>query len=145
MQNEEQLRELHGRQNRALRLTFEYEDSNVRLISRQSVEMVVPPSDAIQNYEGQKGFWYELRDEKDHTLYRRVIHNPIKFDVEVFYDDPENPITRREVKQPRGTFFLAIPDLEQAVTLTLHSSQLESKTALQSAQEIARFDLKPGS
>lgn len=125
----------------ALRLMFSYEGRDVRLVSRQSVEMVTPPSDPIRVQEGQAGFWYELRDAEGRTLYRRVIQNPIKFAVEVRSDDPKRPLMWQKVSEPRGSFVLLMPDLKQAYTLVLFGSPPEPEAAAEPAKEIARFNL----
>lgn len=127
--------------NRSVRLTFSYEGSDVRLVSRQSIEMLSPPSDAIQVQEGQAGFWYELRDAEGRTLYRRVIQNPIKFAFEV-RSDPERPLAWQKVSEPRGYFTLLMPELEQAKTLVLFSSPLEPEGVPVPAKELTRFNLE---
>ena len=129
---------------RSLRLTFSYEGSDVRLVSRQSVEMVPPPSDHLRTLEGQTGFWYELRDAEGRTLYRRITETPVKFAAEVRSDDPRRPLTWEKVSRPQGHFVLLMPDLDQARTLVLFSSPLEPEAAAKPAKEIARFDLQQG-
>ena len=124
-----------------LRLTFSYEGSIVRMVSRQSVEMVPPPSDSLHVKEGQTGFWYELRDTKGNTLYRRVTQNPIKFAVEVRSDDWERPLNWESTKDPRGSFILLMPDLREAHTLVLFGSPPEPDKETEPAKEIYRFDL----
>lgn len=127
-----------------LRLTLTYEGSDLRLTSRENVQMVSPPSDPIRPQKGETGFWYEVRDGEDRTLYRRVIQNPIKFAVEVRSDDPERPLAWQEVSEPRGEFILLVPDLDRAHMLVLFSSPLEPGVAPRPAKEIARFDLVQG-
>jgi len=77
----------------AVRLIFEYDGENVRLVSRQHVDMAPPPSDALDGFAGQKGFWAELRGADGGLLYRQVMHDPIRRDVEVFSDDPLQTIS----------------------------------------------------
>lgn len=125
--------------NRTLRLTFSYEGSAVRLVSRQSVEMITPPSSPVVIREGQTGFWYELRDREGHPLYQRAAHNPIRFDVEVFSDDPQQSITRQKVDNPRGTFVLFVPDTPEGYSIVLFSSPLNPEEATQPAKELASF------
>ena len=69
--------------NKAMRLTFSYNGDDVKLLSQQRTEMIVPSSDALKGYERHKGFWAELRSSSDKTLYRTVMHNPTKNDAEV--------------------------------------------------------------
>ena len=128
-------------QNRSLRLTFSYEGSDVRLVSKQNIEMLSPPSDPIRAQEEQAGFWYELRDAEGRTLYRRVIQNPIKFAFEV-RSDPERPLAWQKMSEPRGDFVLLMPELEQGKTLVLFSSPLEPEGDLGPAKELTRFNLE---
>lgn len=128
--------------NCSLRLTFSYEGSDVRLVSMKSIEMLSPPSDPIQTKKGQAGFWYELRDDRGRTLYRRVIQNPIKFSVEVRSNNPKRPLEWQKVNEPRGTFTLIAPDLAEAKTIELISSPLEPEGMLKPAGELTRFKLK---
>jgi len=124
---------------RTLRLTFSYEGSVVRLVSRQSVEMITPPASSVPIREGQTGFWYELRDQGGHLLYQRAVQNPIRFDVEVFSDDPQQSISRQKVDNPRGTFVLFVPDIPEGYSVVLFSSPLNPEEATQPAKELARF------
>ena len=125
----------------SLRLTFTYEASNIRLVSKQSVEIASQPTDPLEPEEGTTGFWYEVRDEEGLTIYRRIIQNPIKFAAEVKSDDPDRPFAWEEVRDPRGSFFLLIPDLKDARSLILVSSPLKFGAPLEPAEELARFDL----
>ena len=124
---------------RTLRLTFSYEGSAVRLVSRQSVEMITPPASSVPIREGQTGFWYELRDQEGHLFYQRAVENPIRFDVEVFSDDPKQSISRQKVDNPRGTFVLFVPDIPEGYSVVLFSPPLNRDEATQPAKELARF------
>ena len=67
----------------SLRITFLYEGSNVRMISRQKVKMTPFPSDPARDAKGQAGFWYELKDAWLNTS--KVALN----DEELIYSVPE--------------------------------------------------------
>lgn len=129
---------------RVLRLTFEYDGNNVRLIASQSVMMTLPASIAPHPEKNQSGFWYELRDANDRTLYGRVMESPIRFDAEVFSAEKES-IRRQEVLKPQGAFVLLVPDAPEADSIVLFGSSSAPKTATLSAKELARFKLKHGS
>ena len=75
--------------NRAVRLLIQYDNHRLTLSSRQGIEMATPPSDPVRGYEGQSGFWYEVRGPKDQVRYRRVIGNPLPTDVEVTTHDQQ--------------------------------------------------------
>src|SRR5271166_4139570 len=85
---ERSLSHAEGQPARAIRLVFSFDGGQVSLLSQQSVEMVLPSSDPVEGTEDRTGFWYELRDAQDRPVYRKVIHNPMREDVEVFSDDP---------------------------------------------------------
>ena len=126
---------------KAIRMMFAFEGEQVHLVSQQSVEMVLPPSDQVQDFQEQTGFWYELRDARDRSLYRRVMHNPMQQDVEVFSDDSKQSIARQPVPNRKGVFVIVVPDTEEGHTVTLSSSPQRVELAHQPAREIARFAL----
>lgn len=105
----------------ALRFLFDYEGTQVHLVSRQTLSMVLPPSDPLEGIEGQAGFWYELRDATGTPIYRRIVRNPIQVHIEVHEADSPSP-TRRMVDVPHGVFTALVPDLPQAAVIALCSS-----------------------
>jgi hypothetical protein len=127
---------------RTLRLTFAYEGSSIHLTSRQSVDMLTPPSNASPIRQGQSGFWYELRDREGKVLYQRAIYNPIRFEEEIFPEDHREPIRRMRRANPRGTFDVLVPDIPEGDTVVLFSSPLEPERSAEAASELARFSLK---
>ena len=130
------------RPSRTLRLTFTYEGSTVRLVSRRSVEMITPAASPTSIREGQSGFWYELRDRPGRVLYQLALHNPIRVEAEVFPEDQSQPIRRVPIRHPRGTFDLLVPDLDEGDTVILYSSPLDPTKSDAPARELARFQLK---
>src|SRR5690242_1598319 len=106
----------------AIRLTFAYDGDQVNLLSQQRVQMRLPPSDPVEGYAGHKGFWCELKDAQNRTLYRRVMHHPMRPDVEVFSDDPEKTISRQPVEGGKGVFTALVPDSAQAHEVVLSAS-----------------------
>lgn len=128
-----------------LRLTFEYDGNNVRLISSQKVRMTLPASMAPHPEKNQAGFWYELRDANERTLYHRVMESPIRFDAEVFSNEEKGSIRRQEVLKPQGAFVLLVPDTPEAESIVLFGSSSAPRTTALSANELARFKLKLGS
>ncbi|MDQ1639555.1 MAG: hypothetical protein QOF62_2894 [Pyrinomonadaceae bacterium] len=129
----------------------------MKLVSQQPVEMTVPPSDPVKDYQEQKGFWAELKGDQDKTLFRRVLHNPTRNDAEVFSDDPEQSISRAPAPERKGVFTVVVPHTEKGREVTLSRSagnpDIEAAgaprgmAAIRSlasgpATEIARFRLK---
>jgi len=130
--------------NRALRLTFEYEGSTVKLVSSQSVEMILPPTESLAGHEGQTGFWFTVSDAQGKALYRRSVHNPIPYDREVFSNDPKHPSVQRvPVAKPKGTFVVLVPDIQEAKAVQLFSNPFNVAGHGQPAREFARFNLVP--
>jgi hypothetical protein len=130
----------------ALRLTFSYEGNTVQLLTQQNLDTLVPPSDSLDDFTGQAGFWYELRDAAAQPVYRRIMENPIQFSLEGPPDDPENmsDLHRVQVDNPLGVFTLLVPNLAEAQTLALVSSPLDSETLAEPATDLAVFDLSGG-
>ena len=127
---------------KAVRLVFSFDGDHVALISQQSVQMVLPPSDPIEGAQGYTGFWYELRDVQDRPLYRKVMHHPMREDVEVFSNDPEkHSVTRQIVPNRKGVFVALVPDTDEGHSVTLSSSPRRLALAHQPATMIARFTL----
>jgi hypothetical protein len=122
-----------------IRLDFVYEGSNVQLVSHEPVDMLPPPPSPIPLHEGQTGFWYELRDRADKIFYQRATQNPIRFDEEIYSDDPKQPINRQPVEDPRGVFVLLVPNTPQGDVVVLFSSPLDPESSAQPAKEFARF------
>ena len=142
-------RSMSDRGQRVVRLTFTYEGDDVRLASQQPVEMIIPPTDALSGYEGEQGFWVEVRSGQDETLHRLVMDDPLRQNVEVFSPDPEQSIARTPMEMPSGIFTVLVPDLEEADHVTLMSSAAlgiaPEVAARGPATEVARFPLRSGS
>jgi hypothetical protein len=128
---------------RAIRLTFSYTGSDIRLTAAQRLTLFVPPSDPLGPLEGQSGFWVEVRGPRDLPLFRRLMHPPIQPDYEVFPDKPGGQIVRSpRAAPPAGVFTVIVPDLPDAHYLVFHGSQPTAQHRHLAAQELARFDLR---
>src|SRR5215213_3041906 len=136
--------------NKAMRLTFSYDGDDVKLLSQQRTEMIVPPSDAVKGYGTYKGFWAELRSGSDKTLYRTVMHNPTKNDAEVFPESRSGVISREPAPKRRGVFVVLVPDTDKGEEVILCRSAPATKgptkgiraLASKPAEEILRLKLK---
>ena len=124
----------------ALRLTFRYVGTEIRVVSEQRVEMVTPFSDRLDEYEGHSGAWLELRDAHERVIYRRVIRNPIDTYVEAPSGDPNRPFTHVPKDPPEGIFVLVTPDLPEAVSLHLFATVPPNRA--DAAKEISRVSLR---
>ena len=101
--------------------------------------MLLPPSDPLDGFAGQAGFWYELRDASGKPIYRRIVRNPIQVHIEIHEADSPSP-TRRMVDAPQGVFTALVPDLAQAEMLVLCSSPFTK--AYGPAEDLASFPVK---
>jgi len=136
--------------NNAMRLTFSYDGNDVKLLSQQRTEMIVPPSDAVKGYGTYKGFWAELRSGSDKVLYRTVMHNPTKNDAEVFPESRSGDISREPAPKRRGVFVVLVPDTDNGEQVILCRSAPATKgptkgiraLASKPAEEILRLKLK---
>jgi hypothetical protein len=133
---------------RALRLTFSYDGDKIDLVSRQSVEMIVPPSDPVEGTRRQAGFWLEVKGDGEKTVYRRMLHDPLATSVEAFSEDPQRTMYRAPSERRSGVFSVVVPEVEEGHFLSLVSSPSAAapaavaKAAEEPAVEIARFDLR---
>lgn len=143
---------------RAVRLTIAYNGDQMEMVSQQSVAMKAPPSDPVESTAAaaadaeHTGFWVDLKDGQDQTLYRRVLHDPMPRHVEAFSPDPRQTVQRVPipVTESRGVFSVVLPEIEaaQAVSLIGPPPPPTGPAALaeegpQPSREIARFALKP--
>jgi hypothetical protein len=127
---------------RAVRLIFEYEDDNVRLVSAQHVEMIVPSSDPVEDYARQ-GCWVGLHDAQNRTLFRRVVPEALRNDVEGPSDAPGHPMVRRPLDRPAGTFVVVVPELAEAEAVTVWNNPhpVERARLARAEGELARFPM----
>jgi hypothetical protein len=85
---------------RAVRLIFEYDGNQVRLVGQVPVEMTVTSVDVTPS-EGP-AYYVDTRDAADQTLARVTAHGAFATSAEVFPEQPGQPIVRVDVAQPRG-------------------------------------------
>ena len=126
---------------RAVRLIFSYDGDEVRLESRQPVEMAAPASDPVEADETEPKFWTEVRDAEGSVLHRQVMRDPIRRDVEVFSPDPERSIARVPVERPHGAFAVLVPLVPEADHVALMGAPAAGTAALAPAVELQRVSL----
>ena len=128
---------------RALRLTFAYEGGEIRLTDVRDLEKQVRPSAPLPDREddkGRAGFWVELQTGDGKPLYRQVMNNPVRFHAEV--PDGKGGFTNRPIPQPRGVFFVIVPELPDADQVVIFSSPLGPEAKPAAAAPVARFPLR---
>jgi len=102
-----------------LRALFTYRGKTLAFAGSTRVDMIAPPAVTAPPEKDHSGYWFEVRDADGTLLYHRVLHDPIRIDVEVFADDPKQTITRIPIAEPRGEFEVLVPDVPAARTFVL--------------------------
>ncbi|MCS7480645.1 hypothetical protein ACFFQW_20655 [Umezawaea endophytica] len=128
---------------RAVRLIFEYEGREVRLVSSEAVDALVPPTDQLDGYDDHLGVWVEVRDADGRPLHRRVLTGPLEETVEVLADDSGPSLRRTRVTGRRGGFAVLVPGFAEADHLSFLSG-VGSTARAEGATELARFPLGGG-
>jgi hypothetical protein len=133
----------------AVRLTFRYEGDQVRLVSSRRLDKTVPPDpDAAEEPAEGLGFFAEVRGADDQVLHRRLLHDPVPRDAEVFSDDPQQSLARVPVERPSGIFSLVVPDFEEADYVALverggpRRPAVAGEAAGERADELVRVPLR---
>jgi hypothetical protein len=90
-----------------VRLIFEYEGDQVRLVSQQSVDVAVTGFDIARTQ--QPGYYIDTRDAGGQTLARVPARGAFAGSVEVFPEQANQPITRVNVPVPQGAFTVVVP------------------------------------
>lgn len=112
----------------AKRLTFSYKGYKIKLIEQQNIQKIVPPSVTVDTTNNRSGFWFEITGDKQDVLYRRIIDNPIKTDIEVFSDEKvTESVSRHKVSDIKGAFSIVIPDIPEAEGLDLFGSPIREE------------------
>ena len=102
---------------RSVRLIFEYEGDQVRLVSQQPVDMVVTGFDLARGPD--PGVYVESRDAVGAPLARVPARSALVGSAEVFPEQPGEPIVRVDVPQPRGAFTVVVPVPDTTSQLTV--------------------------
>ena len=124
----------------ALRLTFAYSGDSIRLVASRAVDMRVPPSDPVDGYQGQAGFWAELRDSTGRTIYRRIMHNPFPSYHEV-HSPRGAPPTHTPVANREGEFEIVVPAPPPGSRIVFFGTPQPPSTPIgEPAQERARTE-----
>lgn len=126
-----------------LRLVFSYKsedfgnDPFAQLILAEVLDQIPPMIEDVLPLGEHSGFWVELRDAADNTLYREFLPELIGFRVEILGDEFAAP----EVADPQGRFELVVPMLKRAVSLVLFGPQLAATEHSGPSDVILTFDL----
>jgi hypothetical protein len=132
---------MYAHSTQTLRLTFAFNEDNVRLIRTQSVAMITPPCvTELPKIGTHSGFWVELQDANRVVLFHRVLHNPMRHLAEVH--EPDRSVRLVTGAPGKGEFEALVPDLPEASRVVLFGSLLDDNRSLQPTKELAIFKLK---
>jgi hypothetical protein len=130
-----------GGPTRAIRLTIVQKGSELRVVSSQSVRMLVPPGDPTYGQEKHGGAWFELRDAKQECVYRRVLPNMLVGELEAPSGDPERPFTRVPTPDDHETVIVVlVPEIAEANDLVFFASPRAAMG--ERARPLAAVDLR---
>jgi len=101
------------------RLTFSYSGDKIQLVSKRTFNKIPPASDRLLSKEDEIGYWFEVKNAKNITLFRRVIQNPIRQFAEIRSDNANRPFTWERVSTPTGVFVIQFPEIEKATEVVL--------------------------
>ena len=104
----------------SFRLTFAYVDNDIHLARTERIAMISPAAAGPPPASDQTGYWVEVSDAEGRLLYHRALHDPTRADIEVFGDEPGEPIYRTENRARSGEFEVIVPDLPHAARVSLH-------------------------
>lgn len=124
----------------ALRLTFTYEGTQIRIAGSERIAMIVPASISTAPERGQSGYWFEIRDDAGRIVYHRPLHQPLAVDAEVFSPDPRQSIARVASARREGQFTILIPDTQDARTFELYGPADPARPGL-AATTLLRTDV----
>jgi hypothetical protein len=96
----------------AVRLIFEYEGDQVRLIHQQPVDVAVTGFDLALGPVA--GHHVEVRGPQEELLSRVPVRNAMTASREVFPENPQDPIVRVDLPEARGAFTVIVPVVPQA-------------------------------
>ena len=125
----------------ALRLTFDYQGTAIRLTDSRRVEMMTPPVVAPAPQPGQSGYWIQVTDTAGRVVYHRSLHNPIAVDTEAYAPDRTQSITRVPLPTIEGQFTVLIPDLPGAQAFAL-LGPADPRSPSTPARELLRLDVE---
>lgn len=141
LRNEETL-DIRGPLIKSTRLNFEYNDRDIELVSWSRLNKIALPSDPIENYEDESGWWVILRDKKGEVVYRQIMRNPVGIEKELFSARKEGRVSWEipDSAEQHGEFSVLVPDIQAATHLSLYGSFEEDEVSVPS-REILTLEL----
>lgn len=91
----------------AMRLIFEYQGDQVRLVSQHPVDVAITGFDI--SHVDHPGYYVDTQDSGGRTLARVPARDAFHRSQEIFPEQPGQPITRLEVDRAPGAFTVVVP------------------------------------
>jgi septal ring-binding cell division protein DamX len=101
----------------AIRLIFEYDGDEVRLVSQQPVDVAITGADLAQVQAA--GTFVDTRDATNRTLARVHARGVSEGTAEVFPEKPGQPFERVNVERPKGAFTVVLPAPQAAARVAV--------------------------
>lgn len=120
---------------RALRLTFEYDASGLRVIDRDSIAKDLPESDNVDS-SSTTGFFVELRALDDSLVYQRVLGAYLGSHSEALTDAGELEQIEHQAVIP-GAFDVLVPELPEAQDVVVMASRDHMSSQMAQALGVA--------
>lgn len=137
-------------QTTSMRLIFEYEGDEVRLVTQQPLDMPVTGFDIARTQRA--GVYIDTKAASGRTLARVPARGAFSNSMEVFPENHGEPITRMKVDKPKGAFTVIVPvtpDADHVSVVEVQPGQPAAQTGDPTAaveptqeREIGRFQLR---
>jgi hypothetical protein len=126
----------------SFRLTFEFDESTVRLAETRRLEMTAPPSTGVPPAPGAIGAWVDLRDDEDQVRFVRRLHDPYGLVAEHHAPDGSHEVVVRP--RGKGSFRAVVPAMPEPLRGQLWvSDRDEDGTLIPASESLLTFEL-PG-
>jgi hypothetical protein len=104
----------------ALRVTFAYDADGITLkrVKRVAMRVRAPVSPAPG--EGVIGYWLAVENGAGEVVYHIPLHDPFRYDREVYEADAVGRPSRKLSEHTSGTFEVLVPDLPGGARLVVH-------------------------
>jgi len=127
----------------AERLVIRYSAGGYELVSRIPLLKILPPSTELPAPMGEvNGTWFEVRSDKDETIYRRRMASPQVVYTEIPTGDDPAMLNREEIILTENTFSVLVPAGENAASLVFFGSKPDPQKRAAAATEIGRIGLR---
>lgn len=126
----------------AWRLTFEHDASGIRLVGRERVAMLAPPDDSELTYAARSGYWVEVKDAQGRGVYRQILHDPLRGQLEVHSREPGQHPTRVDRQTPAVVFEAVVPDLPEGSEVVLKGQPTMDAFESEAAVPLVREPLR---